>query len=114
MYDLILFNNATKKAYAYTGLTDTGEKLYYRFDGFDPGDIPTGEYTYALIFNELGILQYEFKNSPMDTLIHFDGATYRLGDLSPEIGLLKYLSEDNTENAPVYRDTEKEFYYRKK
>lgn len=114
MYDLILFNNATKKSYAYTGLTDTGEKLYYRFDNFDPGDIPSGEYSYALIFNELGILEYEFKNALLDTIIRFDGATYRLRDLAPELGLLKYLPEGDEQEAPTYRDTEKEFYYRKK
>ena len=114
MYDLILFNNATKKAYLYTGLTDSGEKLYYRFDNFHPGDIPTGEYTYALIFNELTGVTYTFKNSLLDTLLTVDGTSYRLGDLSPEIGLLKYLPTGAEEEPATYRDTNKEFYYRRK
>ena len=114
MYDLILYNNATKKAYLYTPLRDTGEKLYYRFEDFDPGDIPYGEYEYALIFNELGILQYTFKNCLLDTLITFDGNTYRLGDLSPEIGLLKYLPEGDETPQETYRDTEREYFYRRK
>lgn len=114
MYDLILFNNATKKAYVYPSLKDTGEKLFYRFEDFNPGDIPYGEYQYALIFNELGILDYDFKNVLLDTLITFDGQTYQLRDLSPELGLLKYLPEGEDEDAPTYRDTQQEFYYRRK
>ena len=114
MYDLILFNNATKKAYLYSGLTDTGEKLYYRFENFIIGDIPYGEYEYALIYNELKGVEYTFKNTLLETLLEAYGITYRLADLSPELGLLKYLPEDNEEEAPVYRDTEKEYFYRRK
>lgn len=116
MYDLILFNNATKQTHVYTGLTDSGEKLYYEFDNFDAGDIPYGEYAYALIYNELSGVTYEPKNALLDTLVTYDGQTYRLGDLSPELGLLKYVPEESEEEekAPSYRDSNVEYYYRRK
>jgi hypothetical protein len=115
MYDLILFNNATKKAYAYTSLDDTGEDRYYRFENFEIGDIPYGEYSYALFFNELGVLEYTFKNSLWGTTVTYDGQTYQLKDLSPEIGLLKYLPEgEDEEPQETYRDKDVEYYYRKK
>lgn len=112
MYDLFLFNNATKKTYIYTGLEDTGEKLYYEFDNFNPGDIPYGEYSYALIYNELAGVVYTPKNALLDIEARYNGETYTLRDLNPETGLLKYLNEDTEE--PAYRDTDKEFYYRRK
>lgn len=112
MYDLFLFNNATKKTYIYTGLEDTGEKLYYEFDNFDPGDIPYGEYSYALIYNELAGVEYTPRNALLETEVAWQGNVYRLRDLNPETGLLKYLNEDTEE--PAYRDTDKEFYYRRK
>ena len=112
MYDLILFNISTKKAYLYPKLEDTGEKLYYEFDSFDIGDVPYGEYEYALIFNELSGVTYEFKNGLLDTLEHYGDTIYHLGDLSPELGLLKYLGEEKSDVS--YRDTDKEFYYRRK
>lgn len=112
MYDLILFNNATKKAYLYQGLEDTGEKIYYEFDNFNIGEIPYGEYEYALIYNELTGVTYEFKNGLFETLIHYEGATYRLPDLNPELGLLKYAGEEKREDT--YRDTDREFFYRRR
>lgn len=111
-YDLVLFNNATKKAYVFTGLTDVGTELYYDLNNFDPGDIPCGEYGYALVFNILTGVEYTLKNSLLDTELTYNGTVYRLADLMPELGLLKYLGD--TEENTQYRDTEKEFYYRKK
>lgn len=113
MYDLILFNNATKKAYLYSGLEDSGEKPYYRFEDFDIGDVPGGEYNYALIWNELTGVTYTFKNAILDTIVSYDGQEYQLRDLNPELGLLRYVTEETGEQ-PTYRDTEKEYYYRKK
>lgn len=116
MYDLILFNNATKQCYVYPSMRDSGTEIYYRFTNVDLGDIPYGEYEYALIFNELGTIEYEFNNSLLGTLLHFEGETYRLTDLAPELGLLKYVpnEEEAQEDAPVYRDTDTEYYYRRK
>ena len=111
-YDLILFNNATKKGYVFTGLTDTGTEMYYDLNGFEPGDIPYGEYSYALIYNVLTGVEYTLKNSLLGTDITYNGITYHLEELTPEIGLFKYVNENVEE--PEYRDTEKEFYYRKK
>lgn len=111
-YDLILFNNATKAAYVFTGLTDIGTEMYYDLAGFEPGDIPYGEYSYALIYNVLRGVEYTLKNSLLGTEVTYNGVTYQLEDLTPELGLFKYLNDSVEE--PEYRDTEKEFYYRKK
>lgn len=111
-YDLILFNNATKKVYVFTGLTDVGTEMYYELSNFEPGDIPCGEYSYALIYNVLEGVEYTLKNSLLGTELTYNGTTYHLEDLTPETGLLKYLSD--TEEDTQYRDTEKEFYYHKK
>lgn len=110
-YDLILFNNATKKGYVFTGLTDIGTEMYYDLTGFDPGDIPYGEYGYALIYNVLRGVEYTLKNSLLGTEVTYNGVTYHLEELTPELGLLKYVNDSVEE--PEYRDTEKEFYYRK-
>ena len=111
-YDLILFNNATKQAYLFRGLTDIGTEMYYDLAGFDPGEIPYGEYGYALIYNVLNGVEYTLKNSLLDSEVNYNGTVYRLEELTPELGLFKYIN-DNVEE-PEYRDTEKEFYYRKK
>ena len=112
-YDLILFNNATKKTYIFEKVPDAGNGMYYELAGFDPGDIPTGEYSYALIYNALSGVQYTPKNSLLGTELTYNGRTYQLEELSPETGILKYIGEGVEDNAE-YRDTEKEFYYRKK
>ena len=111
-YDLILFNNATKNGYVYRNLYDAGTNACVQINGFDIGDVPTGEYTYVLLRNDYGYADYTLKNTPLDSFITAGGVEYRLGDLNPEIGLLKYLSDN--EEEPVYRDTEKEYFYRRK
>lgn len=113
IFDLILFNLATKKAYLYRNLFDAGTPNAVQINRFDIGEVPTGEYEYALLKNTRGYLEYTFKNSLLDTVVSLDGTEYSLFDLNPDLGLLKYIGEDTGEE-PEYRDTEKEFYYRKK
>ena len=111
-YDLILFNNATKNTYIYKGIPDIGNGMYYELADFDAGDIPYGEYSYALIFNALSGVEYTAKDSLLGTEVTYNGVTYKLEELTPEVGLLKYVNDD--EEEPVYRDKDTEFYYRKK
>lgn len=110
-YDLLLFNNATKHGYVYRNLYDSGEATYYQFNEFDLGDIPTGEYTYALV-PTTGYRECVFKDNFLDTMV----GNNELRDLQPVVGLLKHVENDWVEkqNEPTYRDTDKEFYYRKK
>ena len=112
-YDLVLFNNATKQGYVYKNLYDAGTPMCVQINEFDIGDVPTGEYTYVLIRNDYGYVDYTLKNTPLDSVLLAGGQEYRLTDLNPEIGLFKYVGEDS-ENEPQYRDTDKEFYYRRK
>ena len=111
-YDLILFNNATKVSYFYTGKPDVGNGMYYELADFEPNDLPYGEYSYALIFNALADVSYTAKNSLLDTEVTYNGTTYLLKDLNPELGLLKYV--DDSVDDTQYRDTDKTFYYKKK
>lgn len=112
MYDLILHNNATKENFLYTGLTDSGERNFYLFEGFDIGDVPFGEYQYFLIWNELSGVTYTFKNVPLDTIVTAKGKDIQLVYLHPETGLLKYIDTDD--ETPSYRDKDTTFYYRRK
>lgn len=112
IYDLVLFNNATKNTYFYKGIPDIGNGMYYELADFDAGDIPYGEYSYALIYDALTGVEYTAKDSILDTEVSYNGTTYRLEELTPEVGLLKYVSDEGEE--PVYRDRDTEFYYRKK
>lgn len=113
-YDLLLFNNATKHGYVYRNLYDSGEATYYQFNFFNFGDIPTGEYSYALI-PAVGYRVYAFKDNLLDTQIGGEGGI-KLKEYQPVVGLLKYVEQDweERQKEPTYRDTDKEFFYRRK
>ena len=115
MYNLLLFNNSTKQTKAYFSLVNNGNNLYYDFN-VDLDDLDCGEYTYFVIRNDRNDVTYEFKNSPLETLVHTSEGDVLLKDLTPETGLLKVVSEGETEtDKPTYRDTNVEFtYYKRK
>lgn len=117
MFDLIIQNNSTKKEYLYSGLNNqSNNSLYYDFSGLDLGDIPSGEYTYCLIYNERDDVEYEFKDILLDTLVKTGDGNVLLRDLEPEIGLLRIAMSNQSIEAskPVYRENNTEFYYRKR
>lgn len=109
LYDLVLFNVSTKKGYAFSGLGDSGGALSFTFNGFEMGeDMPFGEYAYALVPYNGSAEAYKFGDNILETTIYGQKIT----ELNPVLGILKYV-DDNAEE-PVYRDTDKEYYYRRK
>lgn len=115
-YDLLLMNNATKAGYVIRNLKDTGGETCFTFNLFqlsseEFGDIPFGEYTYALVGN-MGYREYDFKDNLLDTV----ASGHAIKNENPATGLFKYVDEAWVEkqNEPTYRDTDKEFYYRRK
>lgn len=116
MFDLILQNNGTKQVKAIGGLSNASDNnLYYLFDNFEmPEDLQYGEYSYFLIRNDRDDVEYEFRDVVLDSILHTDDGDVILRDLRPEIGLLKYIDESSTTATPTFRDTERDYYYRKK
>lgn len=104
MYDLILYNNTTKDSVLYSGLTDKSENnLYYDFSGLDL-DLPLGEYTYFVLFNEREDVQYMFKDVPLNSILHTEDGDVLLRDLEPETGLLR-ITGCGCETNPLTKDT---------
>lgn len=109
LYDLVLFNVSTKKGYVFNGLGDSGGALSYTFNGFEMGeDMPFGEYAYALVPYSGPAEAYKFGDNILETTIYGQKITER----NPVLGILKYL--DDSVEEPVYRDTDKEYFYRRK
>lgn len=116
MYTLFLQNNATKKEHYFDGLENiSGNSLYLQFE-LDLDEFVSGEYTYACFYNDREDCEYEFKDILLDTLVKTGDGNVILRDLQPELGLLRIaMSNESIEVAkPVYRETNTEFYYRKK
>lgn len=105
---LFIQNNATRQIYVYQNLSPAeSNHLWIRFEDMDLGEIPDGEYTYALIAgNEI---EYTPKAVLLDTLIADTDMT--LKDLQPAIGLLRVgiFQEKNVYNQP---EEPKHYYYK--
>ena len=88
-YDLILQNNASKEFIVFSALTDyTTTRLYYKF--VEELDLKDGEYTYAVISNDdETVIEYDFRNPLLDTVLKIDETTVILRDLEPDTGLMR-------------------------
>lgn len=113
MFDLILQNNASKKIYLYKGLeNDSENNLYIRFSNFEfVNGEPDGEYTYYLIFNGRNDVVYEFKDTPINTILHTGDGDVKLGDLQPKTGLLR-IGKIAENKAYRNNKADNEFIYR--
>lgn len=108
IYDLILQNNASKEFFLYSGLTDTSTShLYHKFDV--DLDVPSGEYTYAVIKNTRDDVEYDFKTPILDTIVKADDQEVQLSYLQPCTGLLRVGEEVKQEN--IYDDNKKQTIY---
>ena len=115
-YDMLLFNNATKTGYVYRSLYDSGGETSYLFNNFDIGDIPFGEYSYALLVN-MGYRNYVFSDNILNTKVKVSGKPTRsINDYNPVLGILKYTEQEDIQEfyGPQYRDKDTEFIYYKK
>lgn len=110
-YDLIIQNNASKQTFLYTGMTDTSEShLYHLFDV--ELDVPRGEYTYALIYNDRDDVEYIFSTPLLDTVIRYgndDMMVIRL--LQPNTGLLRIGEDVEPENVYAKDDNNDTIFY---
>lgn len=112
-YDIVLQHSASKREWVITGLTDSGNELAYLFEDFEmPADAPDGEY-YGLCFrNDRDDVEYTLKDVILDSIASVsDGTEVQLKYLRPEIFLMRY--GEITSDAS-YRETDKQYYYRKK
>jgi len=112
-YDVLLQNNTDKQIFILSGQESTAEaKLYIEFDGLTlPKKAQNGEYTYAVIANELTGVEYKPKNGLLETIVTYSGATYRLGDLKPYTGLLR-VGEIEEKNVYQEKPKNKNYYYK--
>lgn len=112
-FDLIFWNNSTKIAYLFPKKVDLGNDAYYNFRYLDFSDMPSGEYTYAIVRNEREDVEYVESEIPANTLIKTEDGEVHLRDLAYETGIMK-LKGENAETQPSYRDKKVEFHYYKR
>lgn len=115
LYDILIFNNSTKKDYLFQGQEDTsGTKLYHRFENLDLSALPSGEYSSYVIRNDYSTgVTWDIQDVPLNSVLTYDGKHYVLRDLLPEITLLKLGTEATTDNNS-YRAQNEEYAYRKR
>lgn len=114
-YDILLFNNSTKKDYLFQEQEDSSNNgLYHKFENLDLSGLPSGEYSTYIIRNDYGTaVTWDVKDVPLNSVLTYDGKQYMLKDLLPEINLLK-IGVEATEDKATYRPKDQTFYYRKK
>lgn len=114
-YDILIFNNSTKKDYLFQDQQDSSAtNLYHIFENLDLSGLPSGEYSYFTIRNDYGEdVKWQVSDVPLNSVLTYDGKEYFLKDLLPEIGLLK-IGTENTKDSSSYRKKDVEYYYKKK
>lgn len=118
-FDLFLQNNSSKEVFILSGLSTTEVTDYYvRFTELDlPEGCKSGEYTYALIFNDRFDVTYTINNAELlktTAYVAQTEQTFTLEQLSPIVGLMRadlgeeekptpvYESGDTTNNTTIY------------
>ena len=109
-YTLILLNNASKQEYLLTGLVDVSPStLAYVFEDFEfPGQ--PGEYTGILFRDDRYDSVYTLKDDPLKSTVETAEGTVEVNRLRPEIFLLKYGPDRQTEVTYIEKN-ENYFYY---
>lgn len=110
-YTIILQNNASRKEYLLTGLTDSKETfMAYVFKDFlMPDDAPEGEYKGVLFWDGRMDTEYELSDEILDCICHTSEGDVLVRHLRPEIFILKYGKgglDDNT-----YRKNNNDYIY---
>ena len=114
-YDILLFNNSTKKDYLFQDQVDASNNgLYHTFLNLDLSGLPSGEYSVFTVRNEYGsAVTWTIGDVPLNSVLTYEGKQYKLSDLNPEINILK-MGTDAIEDKSVYKPSNQEFYYRKR
>ena len=114
-YDILLFNNSTKKDYLFQEQEDSSNNgLYHKFENLDLSGLPSGEYTDYIIRNDYGeSVRWHFTDVPLNDILTYEGKEYKLKDLLPEVGLMK-IGTENTADTSTYKKKDVEFIYRKR
>ena len=114
-YDILIFNNSTKKDYLYQGQEDTSTSpLYHTFENLDLSGLPSGEYTVYTVRNEYGTaVTWNVQDVPLNSILTYEEKGYKLSVLKPEITLLK-LGVEATSDNNEYRAKNDEYAYRKR
>lgn len=113
MYDIILQNNADKRVFILSGMTNVSQShLWLGFENVElPEGAEDGEYTYAVIRNVLRGVTYDPKAEVLDTIVTYEESSVTLRDLKPMVGILR-VGTPATKN--VYKaDNKKNYYYQK-
>lgn len=114
-YDILFFNNSTKKDYLFQNQEDMSNNgLYHTFENLDLSGLPSGEYTVFTIRNAYGeAVEWQVSDVPLNSILTYEEKGYKLSDLLPEITLLK-LGVEATEDKSVYKPQNEEYAYRKR
>ena len=115
LYDILIFNNSTKKDYLFQGQEDTSNNpLCHTFENLDLSGLPSGEYTCYTIRNDYGTaVTWDIKDVPLNSVLTYEGKEFKLAALLPEISLLK-LGVEETIDKSVYKAKNEEYAYRKR
>lgn len=114
-YDILFFNNSTKKDYLFQEQIDSADNgLYHKFENLDLSGLPSGEYTSYIVRNEYGTaVTWTFSDVPLNDILTYEGIGYKLEDLKPDITLVK-VGTDATQDTSTYKKKDTEYYYRKR
>lgn len=115
LYDILIFNNSTKKDYLFQSQLDISNNgLYHIFEDLDLSALPGGEYTVFTIRNDYGEdVKWQVSDVPLNSILTYDGNSYKLSVLNPEISLMK-IGTENTKDNSSYKKKDVEYYYRRK
>lgn len=115
LYDILIFNNSTKKDYLFQGQEDTSNSpLCHTFKDLDLSELPSGEYTVYVIRNDYSTgVSWDVKDVPLNSVLTYEDKQFKLADLLPEISLLK-LGVEATIDKSSYRAQNEEYAYRKR
>lgn len=115
LYDILLFNNSTKKGYLFQAQEDmSSTNLYHSFPNMDFSALTNGEYTSYVVRNEYGTaVTWDIQDVPLDSVLTYDGKQYKLMDLLPEITLVKF-GADSIQDKSDYRNKDVQYFYRKR
>ena len=114
LYDILIFNNSTKKDYLYQGMVDNSTNSLRHIFNLDLSELPSGEYNTYVIRNDYSTaVTWEIKDVPLESVLTYDGKQFKLDDLKPEISLLK-VGVEATEDKNTYKPQNAEYAYRKR
>lgn len=109
MYDIIIQNNTTRQVFLIRAENTSDDARYLQFEDIDiPSEAKDGEYTYAVIRNDRGDVEYEYNNVLIDSTVKTGDGDIKLKYLSPITGLLRI---GEMEDKNTYRRNNKIVYY---